>query len=396
MLTAHRTDILVVGAGAAGLMCALTAGRRGRKVCVIDHNRKPAEKIRISGGGRCNFTNIHTHPSHYLSENPRFCISALSRYTPEDFLALVRSHGISYHEKKLGQLFCDGSAQAIIDMLMRECADAGVEIRLATTVQEVSSRDGRFYLSTSAGEWAADALVVASGGLSIPKMGATGWGYDIARQFGLPIVSPSAALVPFTLEETLLKHTAPLSGIAVEAYALCGRQRFDEALLFTHKGLSGPAILQLSSYWEEGKAIILNLCPTENMETAITQAKQARPKQEVITVLTEYLPKRLAGWIVESEGLVGQRLADLSNARLKKAAAAVGEWHVVPSGTEGYRTAEVTKGGLDTRALSSQTMESTAVKGLYFIGEVVDVTGHLGGYNFQWAWASGYAAGMAA
>ena len=396
MVAWPRTDILVVGAGAAGLMCALTAGRRGRKVCVIDHNRKPAEKIRISGGGRCNFTNIHTHPSHYLSENPRFCISALSRYTPEDFLALVRSHGISYHEKKLGQLFCDGSAQAIIDMLMRECTDAGVEICLATTVQEVNMRDDHFHLSTSAGEWATDALVVASGGLSIPKMGATGWGYDIARQFGLSIVTPSAALVPFTLEETLLKHTAPLSGIAVETSALCGRQRFDEALLFTHKGLSGPAILQLSSYWEEGKAIILNLCPTENMETALTQAKQARPKQELVTVLAEYLPKRLAGWIVEREGLVGQRLADLSNARLKKAAAAVGEWQVIPGGTEGYRTAEVTKGGVNTRALSSQTMESTAVKGLYFIGEVVDVTGHLGGYNFQWAWASGYAAGMAA
>ncbi len=396
MVAVRRADILVVGAGAAGLMCALTAGRRGRKVHVIDHNAKPAEKIRISGGGRCNFTNIHTQASYYLSQNPRFCLSALARYTPGHFLEMVRAHGIAYHEKKLGQLFCNGSAQAIIDMLMRECAEAGVEIHLDTQVREVERRDGTFRLGTTVGKWEAEALVIASGGLSIPKMGASGWGYEVARMFGISIIPPSPGLAPFTLPETLLKQTAPLSGIAVEASVRCGKQRFDEGLLFTHRGLSGPSILQISSYWQEGQAITVDLYPVRELESVLRAAKEAHPRQEAVTILGEYLPKRLAGFVGERTGLADRRLADLSHSVLREAAKFMHGWQVVPGGTEGYRTAEVTKGGVDTRALSSQTMESVAVKGLYFIGEVVDMTGWLGGYNFQWAWASGNAAGMAA
>jgi predicted Rossmann fold flavoprotein len=389
------TDIIIIGAGAAGLMCAITAGKRGRRVVVLDHSAKPAEKIRISGGGRCNFTNLHTTPSHYLSRNPRFCVSALARYTPQDFVALVEKHGITWHEKTLGQLFCDGSSQQIIDMLLHECRDAGVEIRLSTTVNTCEKRENGFRLATSAGEWEAVSLVIASGGLSIPKMGATGFGYAVAEQFSIPIVPTTPALVPFTLDAALLQRTAAFSGVGLPCMVQCGKQQFEEAMLFTHRGLSGPAILQISSYWESGQPITVNLAPHQKVETLLLQVKATHPKQEAATVLAQIWPKRLAQQWVEWHGLTG-RLADISNARIKACAGSLHRWVVTPNGTEGYRTAEVTRGGVDTDALSSQTMETKAVKGLYFIGEVVDVTGHLGGFNFQWAWASGYAAGQVA
>jgi predicted Rossmann fold flavoprotein len=391
----NHTDVLIIGAGAAGLMCAAEAAKRGRHVVVLEHNAKPAEKIRISGGGRCNFTNLHTHPSNYLSQNPRFCVSALSRYTPKDFIALIQKHGIAYHEKTLGQLFCDGSAQQIIDMLLLECRAAGAVVHLSTAVTGITKTDAQFSVSTSAGEWQAESVVVASGGLSIPKMGATGFGYEVAKQFGITLVPTTAALVPFTLPENVLAATAPLSGISLHCTAKTGKQSFEEGMLFTHRGLSGPAMLQISSYWQEKQTLHVNLLPNHTLEASLLEAKVATPKQEVATILAQYLPKRMVAVWGEMMGVQG-RLADISNARLKALAAAIHAWEVMPHGTEGYRTAEVTKGGVDTSALSSQTMESRTVKGLYFIGEVVDVTGHLGGYNFQWAWASGYAAGQVA
>jgi hypothetical protein len=394
-LKVYETDILILGAGAAGLMCALTAGQRGRRVLVVDHNAKPAEKIRISGGGRCNFTNLHTHPSRFLSNNPRFCISALSRYTPEHFLTLVRKHGIAYHEKTLGQLFCDGSAMQIIDMLMHECMEAGVEVQLSTHVHEVTYQDGRYTVTTSAGTWQAASLVVACGGLSIPKMGATGLGYDIATRFGISLIPTAPALVPFTLSPDMLTWSAPLSGISVPVCVRIGKQVFEEALLFTHRGLSGPAILQISSYWTEETPVHVQFTPDTDIAEHLRSAKTNQPKQDIGTALAALLPKRMAASWVQQQGVTGI-LADLSHTRLDALANSLTHWQVVPAGTEGYRTAEVTKGGVDTRALSSQTMEATHMKGLYFIGEVVDVTGHLGGYNFQWAWASGHAAGMAA
>jgi predicted Rossmann fold flavoprotein len=391
----YHTDILILGAGAAGLMCALTAARRGRRVCVVDHNAKPAEKIRISGGGRCNFTNLHTHPSRFISENPRFCISALSRTTPEHFLALMHTHGIAYHEKTLGQLFCDGSAQQIIDMLMQECAQAGAEVRLSTSVQEVTHSDGCFKVQTSAGLCIAESLVVACGGLSIPKMGATGRGYEIAKQFGLPLIPTTPALVPFTLPPEMLQWSGLLSGIAAPVRASIGKHAFEEALLFTHRGLSGPAILQISSYWQEGKPVTVQFLPDTNIAAMLKSAKANHPKQEISSVVAALFPKRMATSWVQQQGVAGN-MADLSHATLEGLARSLSQWQVIPAGTEGYRTAEVTRGGVDTRALSSQTMQANDVKGLYFIGEVVDVTGHLGGYNFQWAWASGHAAGLAA
>ncbi len=382
-------DVLIVGAGAAGLMCAIEAGKRGRRVVVIEHARKAAEKIRISGGGRCNFTNLHASPDHYLSQQPRYCVSPLSRYTAQDFISLVEKHRIAYHEKTLGQLFCDGSSQQIIDMLFEECRAAGVTIKLQTTIEDVGKPDGRFRVRTNAGEFCCESFVVASGGLSIPKMGASGFGYRIARQFGLAIVPTRAALVPFTLTEGQLETWKTLAGVAVEAEVQCGKQRFREGLLFTHRGLSGPAILQISSYWTPNEPVRVNLAPSHDVAALLIEAKSAQPRQEAATFLSTLLPKRLAQRIAERHLLI-----ELTDKQLRQLGSAVNDWRIVPHGTEGYRTAEVTLGGVDTTELSSKTMESRKVSQLYFIGELVDVTGHLGGYNFQWAWASGYIAGQ--
>lgn len=393
-MTNASPDVVVLGAGAAGLMCAIEAGKRGRRVLVLDQASKPAEKIRISGGGRCNFTNLHTTPANFLSNNPRFCVSALRRYTPQDFLRLVETHGIAWHEKTLGQLFCDRSAQQIIDLLLAECAAAGVEIRLGQRITGVSKTDDRFAVDSESGVVHAQSLVVATGGPSIPKIGASGFGYEVARRFGLAVVAPRAALVPLTFAPELLAWSKELSGVSVDAEVSVGKTRFAEGLLFTHRGLSGPSILQISSYWRDGEAIQIDLARGVDAFDALKRARTEHAKRDIGTVLAGLLPKRLADRIVGETGVAG-RLADLGDARLRVVADRINRWRVVPNGTEGYRTAEVTLGGVDTDGLSSKTMQSTAVPGLYFIGEVVDVTGHLGGFNFQWAWASGHAAGQA-
>lgn len=390
-----QTDIIIIGAGAAGLMCAIEAGKRGRRVIVFDHAKKPAEKIRISGGGRCNFTNLHTSPKHFISRNPHFCVSALSRYTPHDFIALIKRHNIAFHEKTLGQLFCDQSALQIISMLLEECEDAGVVIHLQTHIQNIEKVDGRFIVHTSQGTYDSESLVVACGGLSIPKMGATGLGYEIARQFSLDVVPTAPALVPFTLSPDLLQSLAGLSGVAVDAVVKTGSREFREGLLFTHRGLSGPSILQISSYWQLPQAIHVNLLPDTDMAAALLAAKVSHPKQELGTVMSSFFPKRLAHTLLDIHWPENspKRLADIPDKQLSKLAQTLHGWGISPNGTEGYRTAEVTLGGVNTDELSSKTMESKKVSGLYFIGEVVDVTGHLGGFNFQWAWSSGFAAG---
>jgi predicted Rossmann fold flavoprotein len=383
-------DVVILGAGAAGLMCAGVAARRGRSVLVLEQARHPAEKIRISGGGRCNFTNLHTSPANFLSDNPRFCRSALSGYTQHDFIALVEKHGIAWHEKTRGQLFCDGSSRQIIDMLREECQSA--QLRLGVRVSAIAKSDDGFVVTTDQGEFHCRSLVVATGGPSIPKMGASGFGYKIAEQFGLKIVPPRAALVPLTFDLGLLAQFKDLSGVSVDAIVGCGKARFDEALLFTHRGLSGPAILQISSYWHAGEDIVIDLAPEVDVLALLKQSRRDHPRQELATALTGLLPKRLAQTV--ADGIGGpERLADFSDKLLSKATAFVKAWRVRPNGTEGYRTAEVTLGGVDTAELSSKTFESNSVSGLYFIGEVVDVTGHLGGFNFQWAWSSGHAAG---
>jgi predicted Rossmann fold flavoprotein len=385
-------DVIILGAGAAGLMCAAVAGARGRSVLVLEQARQPAEKIRISGGGRCNFTNLHTGPANFLSQNPRFCYSALSGFTPRDFLALVERYGIAWHEKTRGQLFCDGSSRQIIEMLLAECRDARAQLRLGVRISAVSKDDGGFVVVSDQGEFRSRALVVATGGPSIPKMGSSGFGYKIAEQFGLKIVPPRAALVPLTFDPTLLAQFKDLSGISVDAVVSCGKTSFDEALLFTHRGLSGPAILQISSYWREGLDIVVDMAPGIDVLAAMKTLRREHPKQELATALAGFVPKRLASVIAETiEGPA--RLADFSDKLLTDVAAALRGWRVRPNGTEGYRTAEVTLGGVDTSGLSSKTFESRSVSGLYFIGEVIDVTGHLGGFNFQWAWSSGVAAG---
>lgn len=389
-----RYDVVVLGAGAAGMMCAIEAGKRGRRVLVVDHARAPGEKIRISGGGRCNFTNLNASPRQFLSQNPRFCISALSRYTQHDFTAWVKADGIAFHEKTLGQLFCDGSAREIIDLLDRAMRRHGVELRLGTALREVAKREDGFHLELDQGPVVAAALVVATGGKSIPKMGATGLGYDLATRFGLRLVETRPGLVPLTFAPDLLARLGPLAGIAVDAVASHGKTRFAEAMLFTHRGLSGPAILQISSFWREGDEIGIAMLPGTDLMAALRAARAANGRQALQTVLAAHLPKRLAQHIVETLGVTGN-LADLSDKVLARVDAAVNGWTVRPNGSEGYRTAEVTLGGVDTRDLDSRTMEARAVPGLYFIGEVVDVTGWLGGYNFQWAWSSGWSAGQA-
>jgi predicted Rossmann fold flavoprotein len=383
-------DVIILGAGAAGLMCAGIAAKRGRSVLVLEQARHPAEKIRISGGGRCNFTNLHTLPANFLSENPRFCHSALSEYTQHDFIALVETYGIAWHEKTRGQLFCDGSSRQIIDLLLEECRSA--QLRLGVRVSAISKSEEGFVVATDQGGFRCRSLVVATGGPSIPKMGASGFGYKIAEQFDLKIVPPRAALVPLTFDAAMLARFKELSGISVEAIVSCGKARFDEALLFTHRGLSGPAILQISSYWRAGEELVIDMAPALDVLALLKHLRRDRPRQELATAMAGFLPKRLAQTTADMIG-GPERLADFSDKLLSKVTAAVKAWHVRPNGTEGYRTAEVTLGGVDTTELSSKTFESKSVPGLYFIGEVVDVTGHLGGFNFQWAWSSGHAAG---
>ncbi len=394
--TVDRKDVVVIGAGAAGMMCAAEAGSRGRSVLVLEHAETAGKKIRISGGGRCNFTNSRCAPENFLSQNPRFCISALRRYTASDFIALVDRYGIAYHEKTLGQLFCDGSAQQIIDLLLAEMNQAGAELRLETAVTTVEKTDSGFLLTLSANGRQVEcrSLVVATGGKSIPKMGATDFGYRLATRFGVPVIETRPALVPLTFDEKMLARLTPLAGIAVPARIKCGDVAFDEAMLFTHRGLSGPAILQISSYWREGQDIAIALLPSVDVFNLLRTARGANGRQMLSTFLSEHLPKKLARMIVEDFEPAGT-LADLSDAKLRGIAERVNAWRVRPLGSEGYRTAEVTAGGVDTRALDSRTMAVKAVPGLYFIGEVVDVTGWLGGYNFQWAWSSGWCAGQA-
>ena len=390
----HRNshDVIILGAGAAGLMCAGIAGQRGHRALLFEQARHPGEKIRISGGGRCNFTNLHTSPANFLSASPRFCHSALSGYTQRDFIALVESYGIAYHEKTRGQLFCDGSSRQIIDMLLEECRKVHVQLRLGVRISAISASENGFVVVTDQGEFRARSLVVATGGPSIPKMGSSGFGYKIAEQFGLKIVPPRPALVPLTFDTALLAQFKDLSGVSVDAVVSCGKTHFDEALLFTHRGLSGPAILQISSYWREGHDLVIDMAPGHDILAGLKRSRRDHPRQEIATGLADFLPKRLASIVADS--IRGpERLADCSDKLLLSVVAAVKQWRVRPDGTEGYRTAEVTLGGVDTSELSSKTFESRSVPGLYFIGEVVDVTGHLGGFNFQWAWSSGYAAG---
>ncbi|UXN65911.1 NAD(P)/FAD-dependent oxidoreductase [Phyllobacterium sp. A18/5-2] len=390
----RQVDVLIIGAGAAGMMCAIEAGKRGRSVIIVDHAAAPGEKIRISGGGRCNFTNLNAAPQNYISSNPHFCISALRRYTQRDFIGLVDRYGIAWHEKTLGQLFCDGSAKQIIDLLVTEMNRAGVELRLRTTADAIE-RSTEGYVVDLAGEHVRCAsLVVACGGKSIPKMGATGFGYDIARQFGLKLTETRPALVPLTFDDNTLAPLKPLSGISVDAVISHGKTKFMEAMLFTHRGLSGPSILQISSYWREGDTISVAMLPGVKVFDALRAARTRNGRQALQTALGELLPKRLAQLIAESSRIEGH-LADLSDKQLLAVEKAVNDWQVKPAGSEGYRTAEVTLGGVDTDGLNQKTMEAKSAKGLYFIGEVVDVTGWLGGYNFQWAWSSGWVAGQA-
>jgi predicted Rossmann fold flavoprotein len=390
-------DVLILGAGAAGLMAAIEAGRRGRRVAVLERAERPGKKILISGGGRCNFTNLHTQPGNFLSANPHFAKSALARYTPADFIRLVERHGIAYHEKTLGQLFCDGSAQQIVDLLTQECAAAGVRVILSASIREVRRDDSSGVFSIVAGKelFTAPALIVATGGLSIPKMGATGFGYDIARQFSIPIEPRRPALVPLTLSGAEHSHFAGLAGISAAVIVSCGWQSFQEKLLFTHRGLSGPAILQISSYWNKPdpmprESIKVDWAPEQKLLALLLESKAARDLPAVRAALRAQLPARLADQLTE---IAAPR--SFTNRALDDLERSLHFFVFTPSGTEGYEKAEVTAGGVSTSALSAQTMESRAVPGLYFIGEVVDVTGHLGGFNFQWAWASGAAAGRA-
>jgi predicted Rossmann fold flavoprotein len=384
-------DIIILGAGAAGLMCAITAAQRGRRVLLLDHAAEPGAKILISGGGRCNFTNTGISPERFLSDNPHFARSALDRYTPDHFIALVRCHGISFHEKTKGQLFCDGSARAIVAMLLQEASAAGVDLRLAHTVSGLSKSDS-FHIDTNHGAFTSDSLVLATGGLSIPKLGATGFAYDAARRFGLRVTETMPGLVPLAFDDELLSLMRPLAGVSLDTEVTHGRQRFREATLFTHRGLSGPAILQISSYWREGP-MTLNLLPDLDAAAFLLDRKRTRPKAELRTVLAEHLPQRLAHALADTDGT---RLADTPDRVLRDLARKLQAWTIVPSGTEGFGKAEVTAGGIDTRDLSSKTMAATKIPGLFAIGEAVDVTGWLGGYNFQWAWASGWCAGESA
>ncbi|MBS7664343.1 NAD(P)/FAD-dependent oxidoreductase [Pseudomonas lalucatii] len=387
------TEVVIVGAGAAGLMCALSAAGRGRRVLLLDHANKAGKKILMSGGGRCNFTNLYCEPGNFLSENPHFCKSALARYSQWDFIGLVSKHGVPYHEKKLGQLFCDHRSSDILEMLLAECAEAGVELRLNTSVEQIAALAPGYRLHTSAGPVNCESLVIATGGLSIPTLGASGFGYQVAQQFGHTLLPTRAGLVPFTLTDPQLKALcSELSGTSVEdCLVSCNGQSFRENILFTHRGLSGPAILQISSYWQPGDSIAIDLLPHIDLPDWLAAQQRERPNSELKTLLAELFTKKMAGLLADN-WFVSKPMKQYTQGELRAIAEKLGDWRLVPAGTEGYRTAEVTLGGVDTREVSSKTLESLKSPGLYFIGEVLDVTGHLGGFNFQWAWASGYAA----
>lgn len=385
-------DTVIIGAGAAGLFCASLAGQAGLSVLVLDNGKKAGRKILMSGGGRCNFTNMYIEPSAYLSENPHFCKSALARYTQWDFIELVQKYNIAYHEKTLGQLFCDDSAQQIVDLLLTECQKGKVSVRLRSEVTQIEKTDVGFTIFVDGKAITTPSVVIASGGLSMPGLGATPFGYKIAEQFGLSVLPTRAGLVPFTLHKPQLEQFSQLSGVAVPAIVTAKNgASFKENILFTHRGLSGPAILQISNYWQPGEYVSINLLPSIDLESLLQEKRQEHPNQLLKNTLSRLLPKRFIEIMIENKQLPDVSLTQLSNERIMQIATLLQEWQVQPNGTEGYRTAEVTLGGVDTRALSSKTMEATKVKGLYFIGEVVDVTGWLGGYNFQWAWSSAYA-----
>ncbi|MGO1232765.1 MAG: NAD(P)/FAD-dependent oxidoreductase [Marinobacter sp.] len=388
-------DVIIIGAGAAGLMCAATAGYRGRKVLVLDHANKPGKKILMSGGGRCNFTNLNSTPANFLSDNPHYCISALKRYTPQDFVELVNRHDVEYEEKAPGQLFCKDSAKDILNVLLTECEWAGAEIRMKTSVSKVAETENGYRLATSTGTLSCESLVIACGGLSIPTMGATGFGYEVAKQFGLKVLPTRAGLVPFTLQPELKAQLAPLSGVSCPVEASCHQQPFREPMLVTHRGLSGPAMLQVSSYWQPGDEVHINLLPGQKIQEDLLALRKEKPQSTLAHYLNQHLPKRFAQAFNELQGWQGP-LQEYRNSDIEHIARTLRDWTVKPAGTEGYRTAEVTLGGVDTRQLSSKTMAVLDKPDLYFIGEVVDITGHLGGHNFQWAWASGVAAGNVA
>jgi predicted Rossmann fold flavoprotein len=387
----RTTDVVVIGAGAAGLMCAMTAAARGRQVLLLDHANKAGKKILMSGGGRCNFTNMWAEPENYFSQNPQFCRSALARYSPWDFIALVDKHAIPYHEKKLGQLFCDHKSRDIRDMLLKECDEVGVELHLNTAVRKIEKTGDGYALRTDIGEVACASLVIATGGLSIPTLGATGFGYEVAKQFGHEVLPTRAGLVPFIITDALKELCNELSGTSVDSVVRCNGHSFHENILFTHRGLSGPSILQISSFWQLGDAVEINLLPDRDALEWLEGQRAARPDAELKTVLSEVFTKKTAGLLCD-RWFPSKPMKQYTPAELRAVGDRLSAWQVVPAGTEGYRTAEVTLGGVDTREISSKTMESRRSPGLYFIGEVLDVTGHLGGFNFQWAWASGYAA----
>ncbi|MDA7442404.1 NAD(P)/FAD-dependent oxidoreductase [Candidatus Pelagibacter ubique] len=389
----EQFDVIVVGAGAAGMMSAIEAGKRGRKVLLVDHAKKIGEKIRISGGGRCNFTNIHTHPSKFISNNPKFVISALKQYTQNNFIDLIKKHNIKFHEKKLGQLFCDESAQQIIDMLLLECEMANVVLKKSFVIDDIDKEDDKYFIVVGSDKYFCQSLIIATGGLSIPKIGASKFGYDIAQKFGLKVIETLPALVPLTFSEKILEICKELTGLSVEAVVSFKKTFFEEGMLFTHRGLSGPSILQISSYWKLGDDIKVNLSPKLDVDKFLNDRKVSNPKQDISIIVSEILPKRLAH-IICNENNVNGNICELSNKVLISLSNSINAWAINPTGTEGYRTAEVTLGGIDTEEISSKTMMSNKHPGLFFIGEVVDVTGHLGGYNFQWAWSSGYVAGQ--
>lgn len=391
--SSQNFDVIIIGAGAAGLMCAATAGYRGRRVLVVDHANKPGKKILMSGGGRCNFTNLNSTPANFLSDNPHFCISALKRYTPQHFLELVERHGIEHVEKAAGQLFCQDSSKDILNLLLTECEWAGVDIRLNTEVRRIEAAGEGYRLESSGGALACESLVVACGGLSIPTMGATGFGYEVARQFGLEVLPTRAGLVPFTLQPALKDQLAPLSGVSCPVEVSCNGMSFREPMLVTHRGLSGPSMLQISSFWHPGDELSINLLPDQPVQEALFDLRNNNPASTVAKYLNQHLPKRFAQAFNDLQGWQAP-LQGYKNIDLDAVADTLQRWIIKPSGTEGYRTAEVTLGGVDTRQLSSKTMAANDHPNLFFIGEVVDVTGHLGGHNFQWAWASGVAAGQ--
>ena len=386
-------DVIIVGAGAAGMMSAIEAGKRGRKVLLVDHYKKIGEKIRISGGGRCNFTNINTNPNKFLSQNPKFVRSALSQYTQNDFINLINKYEIKFHEKKLGQLFCDHSAQQIVEMLLKECELANVTVLKEFIIKNVDKDNDQYLVSTETEQYSSESLIVATGGLSVPKIGATSFGYEIAKKFDHNIIKTLPALVPLTFNEKILEICKELTGLSVEAIVSFNKVLFQEGMLFTHRGLSGPSILQISSYWKQGDNIKVNLSPKLNVYQLLEEKRKLNPKFDILNIVSEILPKRLAQ-IICSENKVNGNISELSNKILKQLSENINSWLINPTGSEGYRTAEVTLGGVDTKELSSKTMMSNKHNNLFFIGEVVDVTGHLGGYNFQWAWSSGYVAGQ--